>query len=747
MRHRVLPLLLAAGLALPAAAQPAYPVDGLTGDLHRLEQPIRFDGHVDEDEWAAVPVLPVIQFWPTWGGPIDHPTELRLAYDDEYLYLSARCGDTRPPTMTTYRRDEWDDRDDQVVIGIDTFNDYENQLVFSTYATGARIDSQFSDDAREGFDPNTDWNTFWDAETTVHANGWEAEVRIPFSSLRFETPAEGPVTMGFNVFRYRPAEGYLYQYPGPPNDWGYWSFLKPSKGARRTLHGVESSNPLYVSGYASTGVGQAWTLNQPGTAYGRSDDFTWDVGGDLKYSITSNLTLDLTANTDFAQVEADDQQVNLTRFSLFFPEKRQFFLERTSNFDFSFGGSDRLFYSRRIGVADGGLVPLLGGGRLVGRIGDWDIGVLNLQTGRTTLDTGDGTERIGTENFGVLRLKRRVLNENSYVGGIGTSRLGEDGESNLAYGLDGVVNVAGDDFVRFAWAQTFDDGRPDRLGELDNSRFSLDVERARSTGFHYETGVSRAGYGYRPGLGYQRRDDFTEVDAELGYGRIPEGSGPIREWTVGVEARSWYENRLERFGTHTGGAEGSITLRSGSQVRAGVNLEQDHPVDGFSLSDDADVPVGRYTFVTGEVGGESPAGNPLYLSGELRWGGFYDGRQFVANLSPKWSVTDHLSVAGDYQFSRIDLPERDQVFQAHLIRGRIAWTLDTHVTVSALLQYSGASDAAIVNLRFRYNPREGDDFYLVYNEGINTDRHVEDPVLPFTTSRTIIAKLVHTFRW
>lgn len=745
-RHITGLVLLLASIALPASGQTAYPADGMTGDVHRLERPIRFDGQVDEDEWADVPVLPVIQFWPTWGDSVVHPTQIRLAYDDEYLYMSARCEDTQRPTMTTFRRDAWDDRDDQVAIGIDSFNDNENQLVFSTYATGARIDSQFSDDAREGFDPNTDWNTYWDAETTVNDTGWELEVRIPFSSLRFETPDEGPVTMGINVFRYRPAEGYLYHYPGPPNDWGYWSFLKPSKGARRTFHGIESSKPLYVSPYITSGLGQNWNLNDSETAYRRSDELAFDAGVDVKYSLTSNLTLDLTANTDFAQVEADDQEINLTRFSLFFPEKRQFFLERTSNFDFSFGGPDRLFYSRRIGVAEGQEVTLLGGGRLVGRIGDWDVGLLNLQTGRTTIETDDGTERLGTENFGVLRLKRRILNENSYVGGIGTSRIGENGERNVAYGLDGIVNVTGDDYVQFAWAQTFDDERPDQVASLDNSRFRLQWERPRSTGLRYQTGVSRAGYGYRPGIGYQRREDYTRIGGEVGYGGLSGSATLIRGWSVEASVDSWYENRREQLETLSAGGGGEITFRSNASISAELHVDREDLAKGFSLSDDADVPEGEYTFVGGEIGGETSSGNPLYLSGEIRFGGYYDGRQYVAILSPKVSVSDRISVSGTYQYSRIEFPARNQTFDAHLVRGRVEWTLNTRYTVSSLLQYSGASDAAIINLRFRYNPREGDDIFLVFNEGINTDRHSMDPTLPFTSGRTIIAKLVHTFR-
>ena len=227
-----------------------------------MDRVVQFDGHVDEPFWEAITPLPLIQFGPTWGGEIQHPTELRITYDQEYLYLSARCMDTQPPTVTTYRRDAWSGRDDQIAIGIDSFNDYESSLAFVLYATGARIDAQFFDDARAITSVNIDWNTFWDGRVTRSDTGWEAEIRIPWSSLRFETPEEGPVTMGISAYRYRADGGYSYQYPGNRNDWGFWSFLKPSKGARHTLENIQSSKPLYITSYITGGLGQDFELNE-----------------------------------------------------------------------------------------------------------------------------------------------------------------------------------------------------------------------------------------------------------------------------------------------------------------------------------------------------------------------------------------------------------------------------------------------------------------------------------------------------
>ena len=209
--------------------------------------------------------------------------------------------------------------------------------------------------------------------------------------------------MGLSALRYLGKKNEMDLFPAIPPDWGFWSFNKPSQFQKVVFEGVGARRPVYVTPYALGGLGQAFDLNDAETAYVRTDDPVTELGGDLKMGLTDNLTLDLTLNTDFAQVEADNQQVNLTRFSLFFPEKRQFFLERASLFDFDLGGSNVLFYSRRIGLQDGEAVRLLGGGRLVGRVGAWDVGVIDLQTARRR--TGlEGSEVLPSENIGVAAL-------------------------------------------------------------------------------------------------------------------------------------------------------------------------------------------------------------------------------------------------------------------------------------------------------------------------------------------------------
>ena len=258
--------------------------------------------------------------------------------------------------------------------------------------------------------------------------------------------------MGLTLWRFLAREQEFDLFPVFPADWGGYSHFKVSQARTVVFEDLQPETPLRITPYALGGAGQESVLNDAETAYDRQADPTYDAGLDIKYGLTSNFTLDLTLNTDFAQFEADNQQVNLTRFPLIFPEKRRFFLERASTFSFGFGRPNRLFYSRRIGLFQGRQVRILGGARVVGRTGPWDVGVLNMQTAREP-EIGPGGQALPSENFGVARLQREVINEDSQVGGILTSRLGRDGSYNVAYGLDGLFRLKGEQHLGAKWAQ------------------------------------------------------------------------------------------------------------------------------------------------------------------------------------------------------------------------------------------------------------------------------------------------------
>jgi hypothetical protein len=344
-------------------------------------------------------------YTPTFRSPLTERTEIMVTYDDRYIYLGARLHDSEPRKVraNTLYRDRYSG-DDIVALVLDTYNDRQTASWFTVNPAGNRIDRALSNDGEfTGSDPmNDNWNALWDVATSQSDSGWSAEMRIPFSSLGFQD-VNGQVTMGLIAYRMIARKNERQLFPAIPPNWDL-GFAKPSQSQRVVLEGVHSRRPVYVTPYGLGGVSWRSELDPLHTRYIRPSDETHEGGVDFKYSPTSNLALDLTANTDFAQVEADDQQVNLTRFSLFFPEKRQFFQERSAIFDFSTGGVSRLFHSRTIGLGeDGTPLRIYGGGRLVGRAGGLDVGFLDLQTWVTRPDPLRKLRRAAAAARGVQR--------------------------------------------------------------------------------------------------------------------------------------------------------------------------------------------------------------------------------------------------------------------------------------------------------------------------------------------------------
>ena len=401
--------------------------------LTRLAESIRIDGASDEPGWQKIEPLPMTMYKPTYKGEPTERTEIRIAYDEDYFYCSARCYDTDPSgvRVNSLYRDR-SSKDDKFGIILDTFNDRKSALSFWTTPAGVRGDKAIFNDGKSD---NKHWDTYWDVATIQNEEGWFVEMRIPFSSLGFQDE-NGRVVMGLIAYRNIARKNERVVFPDLSPERGIDT---PSRSHPVVLEQIYSQKPVYFTPYATGGFEQTPTLNDAETAYHLKNELTGNAGIDIKYNVTSNLTLDTTLNPDFAQAEADDEQVNLSRFSLFFPEKRQFFQERSGIFSFNFIGRARLFHSRQIGIQDRERVPIIGGARLVGRIGSWDLGFLDMQTARK----GD----IPRENFGVLRLRRQVLNPDSYAGIMVTNRIDEEGNYNFAYGLDGIFRLFGKEYL------------------------------------------------------------------------------------------------------------------------------------------------------------------------------------------------------------------------------------------------------------------------------------------------------------
>ncbi|HSL86029.1 MAG TPA: DUF5916 domain-containing protein, partial [Bacteroidales bacterium] len=452
MKTSLIPALLYAFIILGPTHAQTRMNSNLTEPVKACRFPggINFDGIPDEDAWKQAEAFPLVMCLPKPGSEPTEVSIVKIGYDDEYLYVSGmlNCGDMTYLRAIGKQRDYAELSSDWFGFTLDTFNDRENGVQFLTNPNGLRRDATVKNDCLvEDNDINRSWNTFWDVKTNIGEQGWSAELRIPLSSLRFQT-IEGKTVMGILLLRWMAAQSELDTYPAvSPKYSSAW--YKPSLSQVVEFEGLKPRKPVYVAPYIIGGLGQVKELKQDDSGYEMNSTPKLDAGGDIKYSITNNVTLDLTVNTDFAQVEADDQMINLTRYSLYFPEKRIFFLEKSDVFDFSFLEGNNLFYSRRIGLYSGNAVRIYGGARVTGRMGKWDLGFLDMQTAALWKENenGDKEKILEPENFGVLRFRRDVINQNSFIGGMITSRLGMDGTYNIAYGLDGKFWVKNRDFV------------------------------------------------------------------------------------------------------------------------------------------------------------------------------------------------------------------------------------------------------------------------------------------------------------
>jgi hypothetical protein len=469
--------------------------------VKKFISPIIFDGMPDEAAWQSVPELTMVMLTPVAGNKPTEESVIKIAYDDEYLYMSGILNYKDPSNLRAFskKRDYAMPTTDWFGVIIDSFNDRENAFAFWTNPNGLRTDGSVKNDCNDSNgDLSFSWNTFWDVRTKISGKGWAVEMRVPFSSLRFQVK-DGKTIMGIIIVRYDVAKSEVSTFPEVSNNLSN-AFWRPSQSYRMEFSGLNPKKPVYVAPYVTAGVSRVSNLNEVGTEYDFKNSLKYDAGIDVKYGITNNMTLDLTVNTDFAQVEADDQKINLTRYSLYFPEKRTFFQEKNDVFDFNFIGDNNLFYSRRIGLYDGNPVRILGGARMTGRVNKWDLGLLDLQTAK--FDENPGT------NFGVVRAKRTIFNQNSYAGGIFTSKLGSDGSYNIAYGLDGQVRVKGNDYLTVRMAQTFENDSVNKIFDKSPTRFLIFWERRNIKGLGYDFLYTWSGTRYNPGIGFELLDNY-----------------------------------------------------------------------------------------------------------------------------------------------------------------------------------------------------------------------------------------------
>lgn len=664
----------------------------------KMEAAIHFDGFVDPLEWGSIDTLPLVSHWPAFSSVPGTRTAFRVAYDEKFLYFSVVCYDDPAYIQGPYfERDKWEMTMDEIGLILDTYNDNENALVFCVSPTGSRIDVSVRNDA-QGFEPiDKSWNTYWEAKVTLNDEGWMAEVRIPFSSLRFQKEND-LTTMGLIAYRHRPFGKQMDIYPAITNDWGFWSFAKPSRAQDVSFSGIQNKRPWFTSPYLLSRLGYHHNRLPDSPGFEKISDNKLDVGLDIQHAVSNNMNLDITVNTDFAQVEADDQVVNLSRFSLFFPEKRKFFLERSSIMEFSFENNNRLFYSRRIGINDGNLIPLWGGLRLVGRIKSFDVGAMTMQS-REKFD-------FPSENFGVLRLRKRISENNSYVGGIITSRTDFTGNTNLTYGLDGIIKLFKDDYLKVNLAQCWQSQYTDSGSIVPDSRNRIYVQwedRSR-VGFNYSLSYSQVDLNFEPGLGFEMRKNFKALGDRISYGWYPGEKSSLYYLEFTVNSQIYFSNTSNRLETFLVSPFIQLEWDNRSIVQFTYCRFLDNPPVAFNLSHEIVIQPGKYVNNDLTVLYRSPRVKLLNSSFTFNFGNFYGGKRFSASVTPTYTISKYITLLGFYEFNRINFGN-SPYYISHVGRLKISSSLNVKLSMNAFVQYNSLSQISLFNFLFDIIPK------------------------------------------
>ncbi|MFT4605059.1 MAG: hypothetical protein ACI9W4_001798 [Rhodothermales bacterium] len=693
---RLLPcLLLMAFLAIPATAQDNQEY---TWTATFVESPPRVDGHLDDAAWEGIEAITeFIQVWPEDGAAATERSEVRIAYDRDNLYFAFKFYDSEPDLIRAknLERGGRNDRDDHAYISLDTYMDGRNAYLFEMNALGTQDDATITD---EGMTLDSfSWDAVFLSETVIDDEGWSMEVSIPFRQLRF--PKGEQVEFGLMLSRTvnRKNERSLWPPIGLEYGSSFGVLSAVSQYGRLTgIENVRRGKNIEIKPYVITGA----QTSRPDLAQeATEDDFTKDFGVDLKWGIRSDLTLDLTVNTDFAQVESDNVQLNLGRFSLFFPEKREFFLERSGLFEHGNSRSTQTFFSRRIGLSD----RILSGARMTGQIGRFAVGVLNIET-------GDGMKDLfgsGSANNTVIRA-RTTLTSRSTAGAILTNLERADGSFNRAAGIDGQFRFWSSSRLTgwFTDVTDTDPGQEGRAGHislrLQNDLYGVQVQH------------TNVGENYRPALGFVRRRDQVRYALQTSYSPVVELAA------VPFVRRFAFLGNYEYIEGQAGDKQSTeiqVQARADFNRRDKIEIEfQRHferLVSPFSLRD-AEIRAGDYTFAQLRVSGGTDQSRRAFASARVSAGGFWDGNRTDLGGTIGFRHSQFLTIEGGLNHSIIDLPSADE-FSATTISSSILAAVNRNLFAKGLIQYDNFSRDIQANIRIDWIHTPGSDLFFVFN--------------------------------
>ena len=680
-------------------------------EAYRTYQSIEIDGQFNEEDWQkAKTITRLIQYEPVEGELISQPTEIRILYDANEIYFGFTCFDDDISKMVANEmRRDGSGRDglrenDHVSILLDTYNDRRNGFYFRVNPLGAKEDMAL---INSGESRNQAWDAIWECSTKINDNHWTAEIGIPFSQLRFSKSDD--MTWGLNLGRsiMRNQEDATWA----PLSKAHGFFARYRTDVIGSLVGLEGITPprnLELLPYVLPGVNRIEEDKQTDGVFG--------YGLDLKYGVTSNLTADLTYKTDFAQVEADQEQVNLTRFSLFFPEKRPFFLEGAGLFDFGIPRTSfrrppplLLFYSRRIGLEEGRAIPIFGGGKITGKAGPYGIGMLNVSTNKL-LDETDPDEVIDVPhtNYTVLRMTRDVFS-GSRIGVIGINKQDAD-TYNRASGLDFTYRPTGSFDMRGLWARTFE---PD-ASDQNNALYLGGTWRNRD--FRLEGLYMDIGENFNPEVGFIQREGIRRINAQMRYSpRL--GKFGVRQIYTGPEF-DFFLNQDNQLETQEITLTNFFRFESGAYIGFLPKRTTEHLDEDFEIRSGIIIPSGEYNFTEMMIRGSTDDTKALTGQYSVNFGNFYNGSKWGFTLDAGFKPNGRLNVQPMFQFNRVTLPQ--DAFNASIFGARVGYSFSTTLFAKIFAQWNSDDDIIAGNILLNYIYRPGSDFYLVFNQIYDT---------------------------
>ena len=723
----------------------ALPYQKDTLIISKLSAPVIFDGLSDEEAWLDAFRMEFTVLRPVWGAEPSERTEMYLGFDEEYLYIAGRCF-TRDSSTLVIRnlvRDGWRG-DDWVTFHIDTRLDKQNALVFSLYPMGSRYDAAINNDGIElGSNPfNQDFNMFWDARSVVNGKGWFFEMKIPIFNLRLKEDKDGNVYVGISAARILQHHQETHIFPAIPQEM-FDAMSRPSAKQPAILQGIKPQKLLLFTPYLLTSSGRQNIFNRENSNFEQKKKKNFLAGLDAKLGLSSYLTMDISLNPDFAQVEADNQLINLTRFSLFFPEQRLFFQEAAGLFEFGLGSNTQLFYSRQIGINDGKLTDVYGGIRITGKLDkNTDIGFLNMHTAPTKDENGEVITP--DENFTAMRLRKKVLNERSFVGIMATNRYNKN-SNNLSIGLDGLLNPFGEIFLLIALANTLDSGQKP---SFEASRINLQWDVRKQSGWFGSFGYTFSGKDFNPGSGFLDRSDFHQYRAAFNYGRFASSRQNKFQYTY------WNPFAIDAIQSAGRGDWESVDVQTlidlsdfrGNNFSFSLNFTYEQIIENLYFGNQVTILPGTYRFIQANFNYSQPRAFAFRQAFRISAGSFFDGTRIDFNYNPILSLGKHWEIHGNYSFNRLNFQKSSVTENIHIVRLRINYALNLHLSVNYIVQYNSTADQIFNNLRLRYNFKDGHDFYLVWNENFFTNRNFgEDLLRPISGNQAIILKYNYTF--